>query len=425
MRFSIRAPAEDVEGRSTRAEGKVRAGTRGRSAAPAVAAACAAAAAGLSAALVLRGIHRIGVYPPGELRRLRSGATNPLFEAFPELLDRIPWRPLGTYPTPIEELAPPAGCTEGTRLFVKRDDASADVYGGNKVRKLEHFLAEAELAGRRTLVTLGGTGSNHALATALHGRRLGFEVDLVLYDQPVTPFVRANLRAFVAAGARVHHGRTLPASFARAAALMARRRREGAEPYFIMVGGTTPLGCLGHVAAAFELARQVENGEMPVPDRLFVPLGTCGTAVGLIVGLRLAGLPTRVIAVRVADPISANAAVVRWMAEDLARLLRRIDPNIPRIRFDARDFQVVTHHYGAGYGIPTAAGEAALRWAGSRLTLETTYSAKALAACLEAVAKPTHDRTFLFWNTFNSAAVPGLGALRDLPRPLAAIAAGP
>src|SRR5260221_5966379 len=41
--------------------------------------------------------------------------------------------PLGTYPTPVEH--GPSG------LSIKRDDLTSDLYGGNKVRKLELLLA--------------------------------------------------------------------------------------------------------------------------------------------------------------------------------------------------------------------------------------------------------------------------------------------
>src|SRR5690606_38123290 len=104
-----------------------------------------------------------------------------------------------------------------------------------------------------------------------------------------------------------------------------------------------------------ELAAQVASGGLPAPDTVFVPLGTCGTAAGLIAGLKIAGLPSRVVAVRVADPVSANATVLRYLAQDAADFLHRTDPAVPRVRITPGDFDVVTRHLGDGYGIPTAA----------------------------------------------------------------------
>ncbi|MEX2582720.1 MAG: pyridoxal-phosphate dependent enzyme [Gemmatimonadota bacterium] len=372
------------------------------------------AASGGGAAYLLRRINEIPRHDPVALREMRSSGRNLLLERYPALADRIPWRPLGVFPTPVEPLPVPPGGPR-VRLFVKRDDLSSALYAGNKVRKLEHFLADAELSGRRTLITLGGLGSNHALATARHGGALGFAVDLALYDQPVTPMVRKNLGGFLTARARLHDARNIARAFVTAASLHRRHTAAGDAPYFIMVGGTSRLGCIGHVTAAIELAEQVAQGVLPEPDMIFVPLGTCGTAAGLIAGLRIAGLRSRVVAVRVADPFPANRAVVRYLAQDVADFLHRADPAVPRIQLRVDDFEVVTGHYGPGYGVPTAAGERAVRWAAPLLSLETTYSGKTLAACLERCGCLDEGGTVLFWNTFSSAHIEASDRWSDLP----------
>lgn len=381
-------------------------------------AAAALAVGGLGAAgavaYLLRRINSIGEFEPERHRRIRKEDSNPLLASFPALADRIPWRPLGRFPTPVEELPNVPG-TGTARLFVKRDDLSSTLYGGNKVRKLEHLIAEAELSSRRALVTLGGIGSNHALATALHGAALGFDVQLVLYRQPVTPFVRHNLAGFIAAGARIHFGGSIAKSLALAGSMVGRRRGEAAGPYFIMVGGTSRLGCLGHVSAGLELAEQVRQGELPEPDRIYVPLGTCGTAAGLVVGLRLGGLKSRVVAVRVADPFPANQLTVTWLAQDVADFLHSTDPAVPRLRIGSEDLEVRTNLLGPGYGFPTREGEGAVEWARPRLSLETTYTGKTLAACLDDARNAERPETLLFWNTFSSAEVKTSEEFHRLP----------
>jgi D-cysteine desulfhydrase len=354
----------------------------------------------------LRRINAIEHFAPDRLASLRGSASTPLFRAFGGLTQRLPWRPLGQYPTPVEPVSS-ASRQSGPRLWVKRDDLASPLYGGNKVRKLEHLLAEAELAERRTLITLGGIGSNHALATAIHGGALGFEVELALYDQPITPAVRRNLGGFLGANARVHYGASIPGAFVTALRLQTRSASRGGNPYFIMVGGTSRLGCIGHVNAALELAEQVARGEVPEPDTLFVPLGTCGTAAGLIVGLRLAGLRTRVAAVRVADPFPANAFVLRRIAQDTAEILRALDPNVPQLRIGLEDFDLLPDYLGSGYGYPTAAGETAVRVARPQLSLETTYTGKTFAACLDFCRQQRDtEANVLFWNSYSSAPVP-------------------
>jgi D-cysteine desulfhydrase len=240
----------------------------------------------------------------------------------------------------------------------------------------------------------------------------------VLYDQPVTPFVRKNLGGFLHAGARLHYSGGTPAAFAAAGALYARTFQEDMDPYFIMVGGTSRLGAIGHVNAALELSDQVANGLIPEPDVVFVPLGTCGTATGMIVGLKLAGLRTRVVAVRVADPFPANATMVRLIAQDVANFLHASDPTIPRLEITTGDFDVLPEYFGPGYGHPTAPGEAAVRAASPRLVLETTYTGKTLAACLDHCRRASAQSNVLFWNTFSSAPVPAPDSWERLPENL-------
>jgi len=375
-----------------------------------------AAAGGMLAFLGAR-LQKIHEFPAESLRRVRDGATTPLFERHPELAARIPWKPLGAFPTPVHPIADPSGIP-GAAIWVKRDDLTSSLYGGNKVRKLEHFLAEASLAERRTLITLGGIGSNHALATAVHGAAHGYTVDLALYDQPVTPFVRRNLGGFVATEARLEHARGVAGALFLAGRMRARRARAGGSPYFIMVGGTSRLGCIGYVNAGLELARQVAEGVLPEPDRIFLPLGTCGTAAGLLVGLKLGGLRTRISAVRVADPFPASPFTVRVLAQDVADFLHAAGRSVPRLRIKPSDFDVVTNALGPGYGYPTAGGEEAVRSFAPELSLETTYSGKTMAACLEYCRRANPGETVLFWNTFSSAPIAEPVEWRALPASL-------
>ncbi len=265
---------------------------------------------------------------------------------------------------------------------------------------------------------LGGVGSNHALATAHHGRACGFNVDLLLYRQPPGPFVRRNLGGFLAAGARLHYAGSTARAFLMARRLFAAREKEGARPYFIMVGGTSRLGCMGYVNAALELGRQVVAGALPEPDIIFVALGTTGTAAGLLAGLRLAGLHSRVAAVRVADPVAANPVILRYFARDALDFLIGADPTIPRTPIDPTQFQLLTGYMGPGYGHSTPEAESAIAAIRDHLSLETTYTGKTLAACIDFCRHVDRPTNVLFWNTFSSAPVPDPGSWAALPAPL-------
>ena len=351
---------------------------------------------------ILHKLNRIGSrsndFHSTEEKLLRSA----LFRAYPPLAQHIPWISLGDLPTPIEKLGSSLRLPEG-KLWVKRDDLTSPVYGGNKVRKLEHLLEDARLRGRKSLITIGGLGSNHSLATAIHGGRQGLNVHLCLSDQPVTKYVRRNLAGFLAAGAKIHYCQNTKDAYRYSRRLFRELKGKGEAPYFILSGGTCGLSNVGHVNAAFEIAEQVKAGLLPEPDKLFVAAGTCGTISGLIAGLKIAGLSTRVVGVRVVDSFPAYPYIIRYYAQKVADYLRKYDRSIPRVRIEKADFDLLTNYLGGGYGVVTVGGKEAVEQAASRISLETTYTGKTLAACLDYCRKADLEEKILFWNSYNSA----------------------
>jgi D-cysteine desulfhydrase len=301
-----------------------------------------------------------------------------LFDRFPRLTDLVPFTPLADgLPTPLEQI--------GDRLWVKRDDLTSSVYGGNKVRKLEHVLAVAQRRGG-PVVTAGGVGSHHVLATAIHARRLGLEVEAVLFPQPETDDVRDTRAALADLGGvrttMVASPYLMPVGIARRLAALAPRR-----PYLVWPGASTPIGTLGYVGAGLELAASgVEE-----PDVVVVALGSGGSAVGIALGVLLGGWEhARVLAVRAADAVATNAAVLRALEAGTSALLA-LGGWMPR---PAR-WEVDPSWFGPGYGHPTAAGdEATASAAAVGLTLEPTYTAKAFAAALVQPGRTIFVHTF-------------------------------
>jgi len=325
-----------------------------------------------------------------------------LVEVFPALA-AIPRHPCALLPTPVEPLEVLGSGWGLPELWVKRDDRSGQLYGGNKVRKLQFLLGRALQQGRRRVVTAGALGSHHSLATTLYGRRAGLEVEALLFPQPPTDHVRANLAANLGAGLRPL---PIPTPLLVPPLLALRGLRADTAP--IPGGGSSAVGVIGYVEAAFELAAQVRAGELPEPACAVVALGTGGTAAGLAVGLPLAGLRTRVLAVRVIDRVIGNARTVLRLARAVQRELRRFDPSLPHLR--VAECEVDHQQFGGGYGRSTpACGDAAdLARELEGLELETTYTAKALAAI---AARAREGRLppgpVLFWNTFSSVRPPG------------------
>jgi 1-aminocyclopropane-1-carboxylate deaminase/D-cysteine desulfhydrase-like pyridoxal-dependent ACC family enzyme len=292
-----------------------------------------------------------------------------------------------SYPTPLQRLESLSSAR--TSVWVKRDDATSSVYGGNKVRKLERLLADAQARGAERVVTVGALGSHHVLATGVFGRSAGLRVEAVLVPQPDADQVLMNVRADIALGVTL-----FPAtSFAHAAVRIASRL--GRRAYYIPAGGSNRIGSAGFVDAAKELAAQVRDGAMPEPDLVTVALGSGGTAAGLAAGFVIEGMRTRVLAVTVAEPA--------WLVERMVMILAK--QLVPRSRRDevAKRLEVSRRYIGMGYGHPTSLGLAAIaEGAKAGLVLDPTYTAKAFAATMER-AREGRERTILYWHTLSSA----------------------
>ena len=313
---------------------------------------------------------------------------DPLTARWPHLQRALPRIDLHVRETPVERWE-----LEGASLLVKRDDLTTPTLGGNKARALELLLAG--VVADDALLTVGSTGSTHALAVAHFGAQLGARTEVITWPQEehdVSLATAARLRQI----ARVSTARS-PAT----AMLRATARRLFRRVRWIPAGGSSPLGALGHAAAALELADQLERERTPVPDTLVVPLGSGGTAAGLLVGLSLAGLPTRVLGVRVVPRVVANRRRVLSLARRAAALFGeragRAAPAIEEARFAIEEAQ-----YGGAYARETRASRTSqeLVLARDGPALEGTYSAKALAAAL-AHARAAPAERVLYWLTFD------------------------
>jgi D-cysteine desulfhydrase len=309
-------------------------------------------------------------------------------------LEGVPRASLGVVPTPVErvrlDIGAPGDARGPRELWLKRDDLSAPILGGNKVRALEFLLAG--VGSGDEVVTAGGTGSTHALATAVYARALGARCTVVRWRQEMNATAYRVGRRIDRTATRRIDARTVVGAYARIALL---RLRPGVR--WIPAGGSTPLGILGHVNAALELAEQIEGGLLPAPTHVVVPLGTGGTAAGLAVGFAAAGLDITVVGARVVPRLVGNARRVRGLAARAARLVERRGGE----RVVVRDERLVVRHdvYGGAYGRESAEGRdaAAALGGAAGVFLDATYGAKGLAAALRLPA----DARPLFWITFD------------------------
>ena len=305
-------------------------------------------------------------------------------------LAKQPRLALAQLPTPLhdairlrEALGGPARCP---RILIKRDDLTALGLGGNKARKLEYLVADAQARGATTLVTTGAVQSNHARMTAAAACVAGMRCVLVLTTTNAEPALAGNLLLDRLYGASV---RLVPSvdpmlavgqDEAVVAAVVAEEQSHGRKAYVIPVGGSSGIGVLGYVGGTAELV--VQLAEMAVtPSRLYYASGSRGTQAGLTLGALLCEAPYRVYGVAVSAGEPEKIERAKRIANEAAVRLE-----LPE-RLELADLVTDQDYIGDGYGIPTEGGlEAiALLAKSEAILLDPCYTSKGMAALIQHV----------------------------------------
>jgi D-cysteine desulfhydrase family pyridoxal phosphate-dependent enzyme len=312
-----------------------------------------------------------------------------------ELFTSIPRYCLLNLNTPIERLDRLRQALPGApQLWIKRDDLTGYLGGGNKLRKLEYVMAHALSLGATTIVTTGSITSNLARTTALIARRLGLKCELILSGGDARS-ARANWRVAELLGVKIHSVAQSNERSSRMKEVARMLEERGERVYQIPLGASNEIGSFGMVAAFEELGiQQLELGEQF--DAIVFATSSGGTQAGLEVGKRLFNYRhLRLLGVSADDP----AETIRENA------LLAVGPMLSRLGITdiANDLIVDDNFIGEGYAVPTVASrEAEKLFADSEgILLDPVYTAKAaaglLAYCREGRFKQT-DRV-LFWHT--------------------------
>jgi D-cysteine desulfhydrase len=186
--------------------------------------------------------------------------------------------------------------------------------------------------------------------------------------------------------------------------MASRTRVVGGTPYPIPPGGSNPLGTLGYVEAAFELADQVARDELPEPAHVVVALGSGGTSAGLLAGMRLAGLRSRLVCVRVSDVAPMGPRRVARLAGRSLTMLRRHGVDASGPAPSPAELDLEDGWLGTGYGHATPEGERASRLLRERagVELDPVYTGKAVAALLELNRRGAFGAgPVLYWHTYS------------------------
>jgi D-cysteine desulfhydrase len=311
---------------------------------------------------------------------------------------------LGFLPTPIEPLAR-LSAELGIDLSLKRDDFTGFGGGGNKVRKLEYLMAEAIAAKAGVLITTGGHQSNHARMVAAAARRFGMDSVLVLRGDAPTAY-QGNLlldRLFGATLEFLEPTEYFTLIEPRMAAHAVAARAAGKVPYVIPLGGATPTGALGYVAAVEEMNTQLAAAGLAAPDAIVAATGSGGTLAGLLLGAARFWPRTRVIGVSVSRDRAWFQERIAAMANDTAALLEWPE------RIVAAEIEIDDGHVGTAYGVPSPGGNAAVaRLAATEgVLLDPVYTGKAMDGLFGLVASGTIARgsRVIFLHTGGSPAL--------------------
>jgi D-cysteine desulfhydrase len=279
-------------------------------------------------------------------------------------------------PTPLHRAAQ-LSHELGVELYFKRDDLTGTGLGGNKLRGLEYLVADALAQGCDSLVTGAGPQSNWTMLAALACLRYGIEPHVVCYGA-APGRAEGNLRLQHWLGTRVRFTGSAERSSVDAGidAVTAELRAAGRRPYPVPRGGATPLGAFGYLRASRELAAQVAGLDQP-PAGLWLATGSCGTQAGLLAGAALTGAAYQVVGVTVSRPAAECRRRVADLAAAAAALAGRDTAALPGP--DVRDGWI-----GPGYGVPSAAGQAAARLVAvtEGVFLDPVFGAKAMAALI-------------------------------------------
>lgn len=308
----------------------------------------------------------------------------------------VPRTRLAVLPTPIEPMPRLGAALKGPQLYVKRDDLTGLALGGNKTRKLEFLLAEAQAHGARTLITVGAAQSNHCRQTAALAAKAGLDCILVLSGDPSQP-PTGNLLLDRLFGAEIvwttrpEREETLRRTFD--AAWQAGRR-----PYLIPLGASNVLGALSYEAAFREfLAQSV------AVDWIVIASSSGGTQAGLALGARRAGWQGRVLGISIDEPEEDLKRLVAGLAEQAADRLGEV------IHFSPDDIHVNAGYLGAGYGVMGAPERDAIRLFAEveGLLLDPVYTGRAAAGMIDLIRKGffKSGESVLFWHTGGAPAL--------------------
>ena len=288
---------------------------------------------------------------------------------------------LQTTPTPLQYL-PGLSQTVLREMYIKRDDLTPLGGGGNKPRKLEYLIGEAQVSEATTIITVGGVQSNHARLTAAAAAKFGLHCIIICLGADPGE-VSANLLLDGIFGARViikqDDGRDADVQLAEAVEQVTQEEeKKGETVYYIPFGGSNALGMLGYFDCAAELDAQAKAAHLGRAT-VYTAVGSMGTFMGLYCGLKAIKSTLKLTGIAVL-PFEKKEK------ERLAAYFQEVK-DLYGFDFDDSDMHIETGYVRAGYNEPDAAVRQAIYTMARQegLLLDPCYTGKMFAAVLDMI----------------------------------------
>ena len=310
---------------------------------------------------------------------------------------------LACLPTPIHHLTRLSRHLGGPSIYIKRDDQTGLAFGGNKARKLEFLISEAEAGGADTVITGGAPQSNHCRQTAAAAALHGMHCIVVLggdrpHDHTGNYFLDSLLGAEIIWSATGRKGESLEDIRHMCA-------ENGRAAYVIPYGGSNATGACGYVFAMKELRDQLRKQQLYFNYIVFAS-SSGGTQAGMMVGARLFGIDSCIMGIDVDKRPQDDIPYTQRLAELANETTQKLDVDYS---FDSKDFVVRSEYAGEGYAILGQREKEAIHLLARSegILLDPVYTSKAMGGLIELIE--THmigkkDR-ILFWHTGGAPAL--------------------
>lgn len=328
--------------------------------------------------------------------------SEPAIMSHREIRERIATLPrldIALKNTPLEEARNLSRALGGPRIFFKRDDLTGVALGGNKLRNLEFRLAHAMKDEPDTVIVGLDLQSNSARQTVGACNKLGLKTILVLEGRKPNN-VQGNLLVDYLLGAEVHFAADPREQRAMLDGLAEEVRSKGGRPHIL---NDNPMfdvaSAVAYLEVTLEVLEQLAARDL-APDYFYMSSSGKGSA-GIMLAQKLIGG-------------FAMHAVCATAEFDLpSRTARIANETIAALGLDiavTEDEVINTEDFvGKGYGIPSEAGDEAVKLVARTegIILDPIYTGKAAAGMIAHIREGrfSRDDVLVFVHTGGTPAI--------------------